>query len=143
MTATDLSLAALSVARENAERNGVAERVRFLEGDLLEPIAGEQFDIVVSNPPYVPEGDRESLAVEVRDFEPEEALFAGTDGLDVYRRLIPQAFAALAAGGRLVLEIGYGQEAPVSALLREAGFENVEFTADLQEIARVACALRK
>jgi release factor glutamine methyltransferase len=140
VTAIDLFAAALSVARENAQRNGVAERVRFLEGDLLEPVAGEQFDMVVSNPPYVANADRESLAVEVRDYEPGQALFAGTDGLDVYGRLIPQAFAALAPGGYLVMEIGYGQEPPVGALLGEAGFENVEFSADLQGIPRVACA---
>ena len=140
VTATDVSLAALSVAHENAMRNGVVERVRFLEGDLLDSVAGEQFDIVVSNPPYVAEADREGLAVEVRDYEPEQALFAGADGLDVYRRLIPQAFAALAPGGYMVLEIGYGQEAPVSALLGEVGFESLEFTADLQGIPRVAYA---
>ncbi len=137
VTATDLFASALSVARENVQRNGVAERIRFLEGDLLEPVAGEQFDIVISNPPYVPNGDRESLAVEVRDYEPGQALFAGADGLDMYRRLIPQAFAVLASGGYVVLEIGHGQEPPVGALLGEAGFENIEFTPDLQGIPRV------
>lgn len=140
VTATDLSAAALKVARQNVQRNGVADRVRFLEGDLLEPVAEEQFDIVVSNPPYVSAGERDSLAVEVREYEPGQALFAGADGLDVYRRLIPQAFAALAQGGYLVLELGFGQEPPVSALLGEAGFEYVEFTPDLQGIPRVACA---
>ncbi|MGB6728212.1 MAG: peptide chain release factor N(5)-glutamine methyltransferase, partial [Terracidiphilus sp.] len=105
--------------------------------------AGQQFDIVVSNPPYVAEGDRESLAVEVRDYEPGQALFAGADGLDVYERLIPQAFASLAPGGYLILEIGHGQEPPVGALLGEAGFENIEFTADLQGLPRVACARRE
>ena len=143
ITATDVSDAALSVARENAQRNGAAERIRFVEGDLLEPVAGEQFDIVVSNPPYVPESERESLAVEVRDYEPAQALFAGADGLDVYRRLISQAFNALASGGCLVLEIGHDQEPPVGALLGETGFENIEFAADLQGIARVASARRK
>jgi release factor glutamine methyltransferase len=143
VTATDLSAAALNVARQNAQRNGVAERVRFLGGDLLQPVAGEQFDMVVSNPPYVSEVDRESLAVEVRDYEPAQALFAGADGLDVYRRLIPQAFAALAPGGHVILEIGHGQEPPVGALLGEAGFENIEFTPDLQGIPRMACAQRK
>ncbi len=143
VTATEVSAAALSVARENAQRNAVAERVKFLEGDLLEPVAGQQFDIVVSNPPYVAEGDRESLAVEVRDYEPGQALFAGADGLDVYERLIPQAFASLAPGGYLILEIGHGQEPPVGALLGEAGFENIEFTADLQGLPRVACARRE
>jgi release factor glutamine methyltransferase len=142
VTATDFSAAALNVARENAQQNGVAERVRFLEGDLLAPIAEEQFDLVVSNPPYVAERDRESLPVEVRDFEPAQALFAGEDGLAVYRRLIPAAFAALAEGGWIVLEIGYGQEARARGLLAEAGFERIGFAADLQGIARVASARR-
>lgn len=140
VTATDISAAALNVARENALRNNVAEHVRFVEGDLLDPVAGEQFDVVVSNPPYVSWGDRASLAAEVRDYEPGQALFAGADGLDVYRRLIPQAFAALAQDGYVVLEIGYGQEPPVGALLGEAGFENIEFIPDLQGIPRVAAA---
>jgi release factor glutamine methyltransferase len=143
VTATDVSASALEVARDNARRTGFADRVRFVEGDLLDPVAGEQFDIVVSNPPYVPDGDRESLAVEVRDYEPGQALFAGADGLDVYRRLIPQALAALVPGGYLVLEIGHGQEPPVGALLAEAGFKDAEFNADLQGIPRVACARRQ
>jgi uncharacterized zinc-type alcohol dehydrogenase-like protein len=78
----------------------------FCEGDLLTPVAADQFDIVVSNPPYVPTADRDSLAVEVRDFEPGLALFAGEDGLDIYRRLIPAAFAVLISGGLVALEIG-------------------------------------
>jgi release factor glutamine methyltransferase len=142
VTGTDVSAAALNIARENAQRNGVVERVRFLEGDLLEPVAEERFDLVVSNPPYVAEGDRDSLAVEVRDYEPAQALFAGEDGLAVYRRLITAAHAALAVGGWIVLEIGYGQEASVHALLAEAGFERIEFAADLQGIARVASGRR-
>ncbi len=109
ITATDLSSSTLAIAQENAERNGVSGRIRFLEGDLLAPVAEEQFEIVVSNPPYVPLSDRASLAVEVRDYEPALALFAGDDGLEVYRRLIPAAFAALTPGGFIALEIGYGQ----------------------------------
>jgi release factor glutamine methyltransferase len=142
ITATDTSDAALEVARANADRNCVAGRVRFLKGDLLASVAGEQFEIVVSNPPYVPEHDRDSLAVEVRDYEPAQALFAGEDGLAVYRRLIPEAFTALMPGGFLVLEIGYGQEASVRTLLRNSGFEEIAFTADLQGIPRVASARR-
>ena len=123
ITAIDISAAALAVARGNAERNGVAERIRFLEGDLLAPVAGEEFEIVVSNPPYVAESDRESLAVEVRDYEPAVALFAGEDGLDIYRRLIPDArMQALVAGGLLALEIGYGQDTAVAGLLAKLGF---------------------
>jgi len=139
ITATDLSPAALEVARENSARDGVAERIRFVEGDLLAPVAGETFDIVVSNPPYVAEADRASLAIEVREFEPAQALFAGVDGLAIYRLLIPQAFVALTSGGFLVLEIGYGQEDAIRALLAQAGFAEISFTADLQGIPRVAC----
>ncbi len=138
--ATEISVPALAVARANAARNGVADRVRFFKGDLLASVAGERFEVVVSNPPYVPEVDRDSLAVEVRDYEPAQALFAGADGLDVLRRLIPAAFAALVPGGYLVLEIGYRQQAAVDALFAGAGFSEIEFTEDLQKIPRVAFA---
>ena len=121
---------------ETALRSGV----RFFEGDLLAPVAGERFDLVVSNPPYVPEGDRDTLSVEVRDYEPAQALFAGSDGLEVYRRLIPAAFGALVPGGFAVLEIGYGQQAAVERMLAGAGFNEIEFTDDLQGIPRVAAA---
>jgi release factor glutamine methyltransferase len=142
ITAIDCSPTALEVARSNAERLGFANRIRFLEGDLLAPVAGEVFDLVVSNPPYVPEGDRGSLAVEVRDHEPAVALFAGEDGLGIYRRLIPSAYACLAHGGYIALEIGYGQQDSVRALLEATGFVQIEFTPDLQGIPRVATARR-
>jgi release factor glutamine methyltransferase len=140
--ATDISAPALDVARRNAERHRVAGRVQFLEGDLLAPVAGQQFDLIVSNPPYVPETDRDSLSVEVRDFEPAQALFAGGDGLAIYRRLLPAAFDALVHGGFVLLEIGYGQQTTVSVLLAEAGFKDAEFTPDLQGIPRVVSAQR-
>jgi release factor glutamine methyltransferase len=142
VTATDLSTAALEVARRNAERLGFAKRVRFLQGDLLGPVAGEQFEFVISNPPYVPAGDRATLDVEVRDYEPAQALFAGDDGLAIYSRLIPAAFSALVPGGYVLLEIGYGQQEPIRALLAGAGFKDIEFFADLQGIPRVAAARR-
>jgi release factor glutamine methyltransferase len=142
ITAIDLSSAALAVARENAERNGVSSRIRFLCGNLLAPVAEERFEIVVSNPPYVPSGDRASLAVEVRDYEPALALFAGDDGLEVYRRLIPAAFAALIPGGFVALEIGFGQSPAIAELLAVSGFERIDFVQDLQSIPRVACAQR-
>ena len=135
MTATDVSASALKLARRNAERIGFADRIRFFEGDLLAPVCAERFDFVVSNPPYVPTADRDSLSVEVRDHEPALALFAGEDGLDVYRRLIPAAFAALEAGGFLVLEIGYGQSETVAAMLADAEFAHIEFVPDLQGIS--------
>jgi release factor glutamine methyltransferase len=142
ISATDLSCAALNVARRNAQRNRVAERIRFLSGDLLAPVAGERFEIVVANPPYVAAADRESLAVEVRDFEPPQALFSGPGGCEVYRRLIPAAFAALVPGGAIALEIGYAQQAVVGELMAATGFREVEFTADLQGIPRIASARR-
>jgi release factor glutamine methyltransferase len=137
--AIDVSGAALETARGNACRNGVEGRIRFLEGDLLGPVAGEEFDFVVSNPPYVAESDRNSLAVEVRDYEPALALFAG-GGLDIYPRLIHDVRAVLAAGGYLAMEIGYGQDSAVAGLLAESGFGQIEFTADLQGIPRVVSA---
>jgi release factor glutamine methyltransferase len=140
ITATDISTKVLAVAQSNAARNGFADRIRFLQGELLEPVMGEHFDIVVSNPPYVPESDRAILDVEVRDYEPAQALFAGEDGLQIYRRLIPAAFGALVPGGFVALEIGYGQQEAIHALLAGAGFNDIEFTADLQGIPRVAVA---
>ena len=140
ITATDISSRALALAEENAKRNGVA--VRFLLGDLLAPVEGERFEIIVSNPPYVAMADRDSLDVEVREYEPALALFAGEDGLEIYHRLIPAAFDALTPGGFVVLEIGYGQSTAIADLLTSAGFECVEFVPDLQGISRVACARR-
>ena len=142
ITALDISPAALEVARENAIRNAVADRIRFLLGDLLAPVVADRFDLVVSNPPYVPTADRDSLSVEVRDHEPGLALFAGPDGLHIYHRLIPAAFAVLEPGGYLVMEIGYGQSAAVAAVLGDTGFEQIEFVPDLQGIPRVACGRR-
>ena len=141
LTATELSAPALSIARQNAVRNGVA-RIRFLRGDLLAPVAEERFDIIVSNPPYVSTTDRASLSVEVRDHEPALALFAGDDGLEIYRRLIPAAFDALIPGGFVALEIGYGQSPAITELLARSGFEQIDFVPDLQGIPRVACAQR-
>lgn len=142
ITAIDISPTALDIARSNAERLGYSDQIRFLQGDLLAPVAGEKFEFVVSNPPYVPETDRATLAVEVREFEPALALFAGDDGLDIYRRLIPAAFDALVSGGFLVLEIGYDQSPAIADLLTGSGFGQIEFVPDLQGIPRVACAQR-
>ncbi|MGH9606200.1 MAG: peptide chain release factor N(5)-glutamine methyltransferase [Terracidiphilus sp.] len=142
LTATDLSAPALALARENAERNAVGARIRFLKGNLFAPVAEQKYEIIVSNPPYVCLTERGSLAAEVRDYEPPLALFAGADGLDVYRVLIPQAFAALLPGAWAALEIGYGQAEPVRALLAAAGFTAIDFCQDLQGIPRVVAARR-
>ncbi|MGA9071210.1 MAG: peptide chain release factor N(5)-glutamine methyltransferase [Terracidiphilus sp.] len=142
ITAIDLSSMALIRASENAALNHLSPRIRLLEGDLLAPVAGERFEIIVSNPPYVPTIDRAQLSVEVREYEPAQALFAGEDGLEVYRRLIPVAFDALVPGGYLLLEIGYGQSPAITQLLTNSGFQQIEFVPDLQDIPRVACARR-
>ena len=136
ITALDVSAAALKVAEQNAVRHGVAERIRFMESDLLTAIAGESFDAVVSNPPYVAERERKTLSKEVREFEPRLALFAGPTGLEFYRRLVPAAQAQLGSGGWLLMEIGHGQRDAVAAMLQE--WDGVEFAPDLQGIPRVA-----
>jgi release factor glutamine methyltransferase len=142
VTTIDISSEALEIAQENAARNGVAHRVRFLQGDLLAPVREERFDIVASNPPYVSTNDQSTLDVEVRDYEPHTALFAGTDGLAIYRRLIPQAAEVLNPGGHIALEIGYNQRDAIRELLTSSGYTAIEFVPDLQGIARVAVARR-
>ena len=139
MFAVDLSETALAIAHENALTHGLAVRIRFLRSDLLTALAAEPpFDIIVSNPPYVPLADAPDLHPQVREHEPATALFGGDDGLDIYRRLIPQAAARLRPAGLLALEIGHGQQAAIVALL--AGWDDVEFVADLQGIPRVVTA---
>jgi release factor glutamine methyltransferase len=138
ITAVDLSHPALEIARENAERHGVSERMRLLHGDLLEGFAPRSFDAVVSNPPYVAES--EVLEAQVRDYEPASALFAGPTGLEIYERLIPQAREVLKPDGWLILEIGYGQRDALLGLLSE--WTNPSFVEDLRGIPRVAIARR-
>jgi release factor glutamine methyltransferase len=140
IAALDISTAALEVAKRNATAHGVAERVRFLESDLLEAVAERAFDMIVSNPPYIGDAERETLDAEVREFEPAGALFAGPSGLEIYERLIPQAAERLREGGWLLLEIGAGQESPLRRLLPD--WSGVGFVDDLQGIPRVALAQR-
>jgi release factor glutamine methyltransferase len=126
------------MARRNAETHKVANRIRFLKSDLLTAVAGESFDAIVSNPPYVAEADRATLEPQVRDYEPASALFAGPTGLDIYERLIPQARIALKPDGWLLMEIGQGQREALAQLL--SGWSNVSFIDDLQGISRVVYA---
>ena len=136
--ATDISAAALEVARQNARSLGAQDRIRFVESDLFTALANERFDCIVANPPYV--ATDEVLEPQVRDYEPVTALYAGEDGLTVYRRLIPQAFEHLEPGGHLLIEIGHGQRDAVAGLLRAASFEGIQFVDDLQGIPRVTSA---
>jgi release factor glutamine methyltransferase len=122
ITATDINPRALDVARENAARHGVAERIRFLEGDLFAPLAtDERFDMLVSNPPYVADAEMETLPADVRLHEPATALRAGLQGLDVITRLVAAAPAHLAPGGTLLLEIAPEQAPAVHELLNQTG----------------------
>jgi release factor glutamine methyltransferase len=133
VTAVDVSPAALEVARRNAQRNAVSDRVTFLQSDLLVAVEAGDFDAVVSNPPYVAEG--EVLEPQVSNYEPHAALYAGPTGLEVYKRLIPQARKVLKPGAWLMLEIGFGQQAAVEALLHD--WSALSLVRDLQGIPRV------
>jgi release factor glutamine methyltransferase len=138
ITALDISPEALAIARHNAETHQVADRIHFIESDLLSAIPRGAFDAIVSNPPYVPTTDRQTLHPQVRDHEPAQALFAGPVGLDIYTRLIPQARDVLIPGGLLALEIGHGQSEAIRQLL--AGWHDISILNDLQDIPRTALA---
>jgi len=150
--ATDISAAALAVAQRNASRHSVASRVQFVETNLLDTIPPwrghparvdlpRAFDLVVSNPPYIPLGERTSLQREVRAHEPEIALFAGDDGLAVYAPLIRDAAALLRSGGILVLELGYNSLAGVRELFDRSGvLSDIRVAHDLAGIPRVISA---
>jgi release factor glutamine methyltransferase len=136
--ACDISEEALEIARVNAARLALGGRVLFRKSDLLSVYAGEQFDFVISNPPYVGEADAEKVQKQVREFEPRIAVFSGQEGLDIYRKLVPQTHEHLRPGGWFVAEIGFSEEARVRELLD--GWEDVQVTADLQGIPRVVAA---
>ena len=138
--ATELSPAALEVARSNAESLGVAARVRFLEGDLLGPIPPEsRFDVIVSNPPYIRTSELASLQREVQK-EPRVALDGGDDGLAIIRRIAETAQGFLRPGGRLALEIGDDQGDAVKTLLTRAGYHEVLIEKDYARLDRLALA---
>jgi release factor glutamine methyltransferase len=139
--ALDISPGALKVAKTNAEGHGVADRITFLQSDLLAAVADQRFDMVVSNPPYIADSESDALTAEVRDYEPAQALFAGPTGIEVFERLVPQAARALRPEGWLLLEAGAGQDLDLRRLLSD--WTDVDFVNDLQGIARVAAARSK
>ncbi len=152
IVATDISSAALEVARRNAARHGVAERIQFVETDLLEslfhksPITSHQsrsFDLIVSNPPYVACDESNTLPREVREHEPHTALFGGPSGIEIYARLIDQAHSLLREGGILVLELGYNSASHVQRLLSaKPDWAAIRVTNDLAGIPRVISAAK-
>ena len=137
--ATDISEAALAVAQRNARRHGVSHRVAFIQTDLLPPM--QRVELIVSNPPYISRGDAPSLPPEVREFEPDIALFADEDGLEFYRRLFQEAGrdadSRLRCDGRLIVELGYDQRDRVAELAGRLGLRVVKERDDLQGIPRV------
>ena len=139
--AVDVSSAALKVARENAARLALMDRVAFYEGDLLTPLHGQTFDAILSNPPYIPRGDIAALPPEVQA-EPYLALDGGVDGLDFYRRLTREAAALLRPGGFLAVEAGRGEAAAISDMARANGWAEVEIVQDLAGIDRVVTMYR-
>jgi len=143
VTATDISPTALTVARENAERLGVADRVIFMETSLLEDAPGP-FDLIVANPPYVPVSHRQTLSPDVRDHEPAQALFGlGDDGLDHARALLAQAPPRLTMNGVLLMEFGFSQAQAVrDALGQVPALEPIEILRDLQGHERTLVARR-
>jgi release factor glutamine methyltransferase len=142
ITATDISSDALEVARRNAARHGVAGRIQFRCADLLDGLDGP-FDMIACNPPYVAERDRRGLQPEVRDHEPDVALFGGTDGFHLVERLVHGASMYLRAGGYLLFEFGLGQDERIESLIAGAGNLRLrEFRRDLQGIARTAVVER-
>ncbi|MGH9720522.1 MAG: peptide chain release factor N(5)-glutamine methyltransferase [Bryobacteraceae bacterium] len=137
--ATDVSHDALAVARDNARRLGAD--VQFVVCDLLSALASASFDVVVSNPPYVPRDEIAALQREVRDWEPHVALDGGPEGCDIYARLIRDASRVLKPGGRLIVELGYRSLDPVSAML-DSRWREITITRDLAGIPRVlSCTL--
>jgi release factor glutamine methyltransferase len=143
--ATDRSEQALEVAQENARMNQVADRIRFLAGDLFVPIKEldlhEKVDVIAANPPYIRAGDLAALQPEVRDFEPEMALIAGPEGTEIGTAIIQQAPAFLKQGGTLIMEMGMGQTAALSAIVKDTGsYRTLEIVKDLAGIERVLVA---
>ena len=147
IVATDISEPALAVARRNAETHACTAQIEFLSGDLFEPIepintdADTRFDWIVCNPPYIKNTERDTLSPDVRDYEPEIALFAGDDGLAVIRRLIAEAPKYLAPNGKLILEIGATQADAVRTLLAaESAYTTYQLFKDYAEKERIVLA---
>ena len=139
VTLGELDEGALRICRQNIRRNDLTGRVAAMQMDALEkpPVHLGEFDAIVSNPPYIPDGDIAGLDVSVRDYEPHLALKGGADGLDFYRDITRLWTAALRVGGRLLFEVGIGQADQVLRIMRSVGFGDLEITPDLNGIPRV------
>ncbi len=146
--ALDTSGRALDVARQNARKHAVTERIRFLEGDLFKPLEEldlrATFDVITANPPYIPSGDLPALQPEVRDYEPQVALIAGPRGTEIHERIIHEARHFLKHGGSLIMEMGLGQADALVRIVAESGsYGDPEVLKDLAGIDRVFIARRR
>ena len=139
---TDIAIGALATAAANARRLGFSSRAAFVVSDYAAALGGG-FDLIVSNPPYIASDRIDGLAPEVRDHDPRRALDGGEDGLDAYRRLVPQAASRLRPAGAVIVEIGYDQEEAVKHLMEQAGLVGITARADLGGIGRAVIALKK
>jgi release factor glutamine methyltransferase len=133
----DISEAALEIAAENAETHAVSQKLELKRSDVFEALTNERFDLIVSNPPYVPTSEISTLQEEVRSFEPRIALEGGEDGLDMVRRIVAKSPEYLDPGGLLYIEIGWNQSENAGQLLDDAKWEGIEFLPDLQGIPRI------
>ena len=140
--ATDISTSALELAKKNSVRHGFLERIRFTESNLLRSLPSLNFDLIVSNPPYIALAEADSLPVEVRDYEPKQALYGGREGYELYGDLVLQASQQLKPRGLLVLELGHNSLPAVRPLLDSAEWTNIGVTKDLAGIDRVLSAER-
>jgi release factor glutamine methyltransferase len=142
ITATDISPAALKIARKNARALELTNSITFLKGDLFEPVTGF-FDIIVSNPPYIGAGEYETLSPGVKDYEPREALWAGQTGVEFYEKLIYQAHSRLKENGWLLLEIGAKQAESVRAIMETGSYDRIAVRADYAGFPRVISGRKK
>lgn len=142
-TALDISATALEVASRNAERHAVRDRITFIESDLFSRLNGGTFDLIVSNPPYVPAAHLDGLQAEVKNFEPINALTDGADGLSIVRRIVQESPNFLNAGGSLLLEIGMGQAQKVDEMFDRTIWKSIEIAPDFQGIPRLVSARLK
>jgi release factor glutamine methyltransferase len=140
--ATDISAEALQTAKRNVARHGMLDRIRFAESNILQSLSSLKFDLVVSNPPYIGFKEADSLAIEVRDHEPKQALFGGPEGYELYPELILQSARQLKAQGLLVLELGHNSLPAVEPLLDPSLWTKIGVTKDLAGIDRVVSAER-
>ncbi|MEN6357640.1 MAG: peptide chain release factor N(5)-glutamine methyltransferase [Armatimonadota bacterium] len=142
--ATEISSDALKVARRNIENHQLSDRVILIEGDLVEPLKslGVQFDAIVSNPPYIPSADIETLEPEVAVYEPRAALDGGSDGLDAYRDLLPNSLGLLKENGFIAVEVGIGEAQLVEEIAMSAGYCETQIIKDLSGIDRVVIAVK-